>query len=113
MLEANGIPTVIMGCARDIVEHVGVPRFYWSDFPLGHSAGKPHDEQSQLETVAGALSMIDTTHAPRTTQVSPQRWAADDAWKEDFMNIDSLSPAQRKALRDAHEQNRLSAKQNN
>ena len=25
-LEAAGIPTVVMGCAKDIVEHVGVPR---------------------------------------------------------------------------------------
>ena len=26
-LEANGISTVVMGCAKDIVEHAGVPRF--------------------------------------------------------------------------------------
>jgi len=42
-LEANGIPTVVMGCAKDIVEHAAVPRFLFSDFPLGNSAGKPHD----------------------------------------------------------------------
>ena len=42
-LEAAGIPTVIMGCAKDIVEHAGVPRFLFSDFPLGNAAGKPHD----------------------------------------------------------------------
>ena len=41
-LEAHGIPTVIMGCARDIVEQAGVPRYLWSDFPLGNSAGKPN-----------------------------------------------------------------------
>ena len=44
-LEAHGIPTVIMGCAKDIVEHCGVPRFLWSDFPLGNSAGRPFDFQ--------------------------------------------------------------------
>ncbi|HSW23287.1 MAG TPA: reductase, partial [Burkholderiaceae bacterium] len=32
-LEASGIATVVMGCARDIVEHAGVPRFLFSDFP--------------------------------------------------------------------------------
>ena len=36
MLEENGIATVVMGCAKDIVEHVGVPRFLFSDFPLGN-----------------------------------------------------------------------------
>ena len=42
-LEENGIPTVVMGCAKDIVEHCGVPRFLFSDFPLGNAAGKPKD----------------------------------------------------------------------
>ena len=46
-LEANGISTVVMGCAKDIVEHAAVPRFLFSDFPLGNSAGKPHDTASQ------------------------------------------------------------------
>jgi len=36
-LEANGISTVVMGCAKDIVEHAEVPRFLFSDFPLGNS----------------------------------------------------------------------------
>ena len=42
-LEANGIAAVVMGCAKDIVEHAAVPRFLFSDFPLGNSAGRPHD----------------------------------------------------------------------
>src|SRR5207248_2345336 len=33
-LEAGGISTVVMGCAKDIVEHAAVPRFLFSDFPL-------------------------------------------------------------------------------
>jgi D-proline reductase (dithiol) PrdB len=35
-LETNGIPTVIVGSALDVVEHCGVPRFYFTDFPLGN-----------------------------------------------------------------------------
>ena len=50
-LEAHGIPTVIMGCAKDIVEYVGVPRFLFSDFPLGNAAGKPNDPHSQAATL--------------------------------------------------------------
>ena len=42
-LEDNGIATIVMGCAKDIVEHVGVPRFLFSDFPLGNAAGRPRD----------------------------------------------------------------------
>ncbi|MGA8758337.1 MAG: glycine/sarcosine/betaine reductase selenoprotein B family protein [Stellaceae bacterium] len=47
-LEVNGIATVVMGCAKDIVEFVGVPRFLFSDFPLGNSAGRPNDPDSQI-----------------------------------------------------------------
>ena len=99
-LEANGIATVIMGCARDIVEHVGVPRFYWSDFPLGNSAGKPNDKDSQTQTLQGALALLETATAARTTVVSPQHWDADPAWQEDFMNINKLSAADVTRLKD-------------
>jgi hypothetical protein len=91
-LEANGIPTVIMGSARDIVEHVGVPRFLFSDFPLGNPAGRPNDPQSQALTLELALRVLESAPAPRTTVQSPLRWSADPAWKLDFSNIALLSP---------------------
>ena len=54
-LEERGIATVVMGCAKDIVEYVGVPRLLFSDFPLGNAAGRPHDPQSQALTLDLAL----------------------------------------------------------
>ena len=91
-LEANGIPTVIMGCAKDIVEHVGVPRFLFSDFPLGNPAGRPNSLESQEFTLELALRVLESTPAPRTTVQSPLVWSADPAWKRDFSNIALLSP---------------------
>jgi D-proline reductase (dithiol) PrdB len=91
-LEANGIPTVIMGCAKDIVEHAGVPRFLFSDFPLGNSAGKPFDGESQAATLELALRVLETAPAARTTVQSPQRWSDDAAWKLDYNNLDKLTP---------------------
>ena len=76
-LEANGIPTVVMGCAKDIVEHAAVPRFLFSDFPLGNSAGKPHDPASQAFTLELALRVLETAPGPQTTVQSPLRWSAD------------------------------------
>ncbi len=90
-LEANGIPTVIMGCARDIVEHCGVPRFVWSDFPLGNSAGRPFDVESQAQTLELALRLLETAPAARTTVASPLRWAGDAAWKHRFLDVGKLS----------------------
>src|SRR5438067_1047541 len=55
-----------MGCAKDIVEHVGVPRFLFSDFPLGNPAGRPNDPQSQAFTLELALRVLEAAPAPRT-----------------------------------------------
>jgi hypothetical protein len=90
-LEANGIATVVMGCAKDIVEHCGVARFLFSDFPLGNGAGKPHDVDSQEMTLELALALLETAAEPRTTLESPLRWSGSDAWKLDYSNVKLLS----------------------
>jgi hypothetical protein len=91
-LEANGLPTVIMGCAKDIMEYCGVPRFLFTDFPLGNSAGRPFDVESQAATLELALRVLESAPAPRTTVQSSQRWSDDPAWKLDFSNLDKLTP---------------------
>jgi len=91
MLEENGIPSVVMGCAKDIVEHAAVPRFLFSDFPLGNSAGKPHDMASQALTLELALAVLETAPGPQTTVQSPLRWSADHGWKRDYSNAAMLS----------------------
>lgn len=80
-----------MGCAKDIVESAGVPRFLFSDFPLGNAAGKPNDKASQAATLELALRVLESAPGPRTTVQNPQRWNADGLWKLDFSNIDQLS----------------------
>jgi hypothetical protein len=113
-LEQSGIATVLMGCAKDIVEYVGVPRFLFSDFPLGNAAGGPKDPASQAFTLDLALSLLERAPAARTTLQSPLRWSEDPDWKLDYCNIERLSAeeieqqraefdkgkAQAKALRD-------------
>jgi hypothetical protein len=91
-LEAHGIPTVIMGCAKDIVEHCGVPRFLFSDFPLGNSAGRPFDVESQAQTLELALRLLESAPAARTTVQSPLAWSASPDWKLDFQNVAQMSP---------------------
>jgi D-proline reductase (dithiol) PrdB len=103
-LEGAGIATVVMGCAKDIVEYVGVPRLLFSDFPLGNPAGRPHDAQSQRATLDYALDLLASATAPRTTVHSPLRWSRSPDWKLDFSNIARLSPeeiARRRAEFDA------------
>jgi hypothetical protein len=91
-LEAEGIATVVIGCAKDIVEHVGVPRFLFSDFPQGNSAGRPRDPASQAQTLELALRLLETASGPRTTMQSPLVWNGDPDWKLDYCNIARLAP---------------------
>jgi hypothetical protein len=91
MLEENDISTVVMGCAKDLVEYVGVPRFLFSDFPLGNAAGRPKDPLSQASTLDLALSVLEAAPAPRTTVQSPLLWSASPDWKLDYCNIERLT----------------------
>jgi hypothetical protein len=81
-----------MGCAKDIVEHCGVPRFLFSDFPLGNSAGRPDDVESQTLTLELALRVLELAPAARTTVQSPLRWRDDASWKLDYNNLAKLTP---------------------
>jgi hypothetical protein len=81
-----------MGSAKDIVEYAGVPRCLFTDFPLGNSAGRPHDAESQAFTLELALKLLESAPAARTTVQSPLRWGESADWKLDYCNIERLSP---------------------
>ncbi|HZF18617.1 MAG TPA: reductase [Burkholderiales bacterium] len=109
-LEANGIPTVVMGCAKDIVEHCGVPRFLFSDFPLGNSAGRPHDKESQAFTLELALRLLESAPATRTTVHSPLRWSESADWKLDYSNPERLSAEEIGRLRSEFDRSKETAR---
>jgi D-proline reductase (dithiol) PrdB len=85
-LEENGIPTVIIGSALDIVEHCAVPRFLFVDFPLGNPCGKPWDRAMQGRIARQAVDMFATATAPQTTVFADEVWG-DDAWRDAYMAI--------------------------
>src|SRR5437764_2501180 len=99
-----------MGCAKDIVEHVGVPRFLFSDFPLGNAAGRPKDAVSQAFTLDLALSVLETAPAPRTTVQNPLRWSASPDWKLDYSNIERLTPEEITRRRAEFDKGKVQAK---
>jgi D-proline reductase (dithiol) PrdB len=102
-LEANGIATVILGSARDVVEHCGVARFLYLDFPLGNPCGKPYDKDMQLDIVRQAIGLFDTARSGRTTVKAQVSWDHDQSWREDFCRVDDSN---REALRLKGEQRR-------
>jgi len=109
-LESAGISTVLMGAAKDIVEYCGVPRFLFSDFPLGNAAAKPNDVPSQDINFDLALRLLESAPAPRTTVQSPLIWSLDSSWKLDYSNLEKFSPQEIARLREEAEQARITAR---
>jgi D-proline reductase (dithiol) PrdB len=95
-LEANGISTAIVGSARDVVEHCGVPRFLFTDFPLGNPCGKPWDVEMQRQIVAYALDLLESATCSRTTVQAPFVWSEDSSWRQRYARVD---PSQAENLR--------------
>jgi D-proline reductase (dithiol) PrdB len=81
-LEENGIPTVVIATARDIVEYCGVARMVFTDFPLGNPCGEPWDADMQRQIVSMALDLLATATEPETTVAAPFTWSKGDRWKE-------------------------------
>jgi D-proline reductase (dithiol) PrdB len=100
-----------MGAAKDIVEYCGVPRFLFSDFPLGNAAARPNDVASQDYNFELALRLLESAPAARTTVQSPLIWSLDPSWKLDYSNIEKLSEEELARLRSEAEQARVTARE--
>ena len=85
----------MVGSARDVVEHCGVPRFLFNDFPLGNPTGHPWRPDMQAEIVTMAVKLLETASGPRTTVVSPFEWKDDPDWRNRYGKVD---PAERDRL---------------
>jgi len=102
-LEQNGIPTVVIGSARDIVEHVAVPRFVFTDFPLGNPTGLPWQPDMQKAILFLALDLLETAAAPRATVIAPFQWNGNPGWRAVY---DRVTPENAEYLRQKGEQRR-------
>lgn len=109
-LEENGIPTVVIGSARDIVEECGVPRFLFSDFPLGNPCGKPEDSMMQRDMIGYAFDLLETARMPRTTVQSPFVWDEDTSWKERYARVDAEAAERLRKAGDARRKEQEKAK---
>ena len=82
------MPTVIIGSALDVVEHCGVPRFLFTDLPLGNPVGRPWDLAMQRQVVRLALDLLASATRPRTTVRAPVTWKHDPGWRERYGRVD-------------------------
>lgn len=98
-LEAAGIATVILGSALDIVEHCGVPRFVFTDFPLGNPCGRPFDTEMQRSIVTSGIELLENAKRAKMIKRTPFKWGSEQ-WRDEYMEI---RPEQVEALREQGE----------
>ncbi|MGD9601869.1 MAG: hypothetical protein AB7O21_15445 [Gammaproteobacteria bacterium] len=92
-LEANGIPTLCLGSALDILQAGRPPRAAFVDYPLGHSAGKPFDPADQAAVVRSALAGFASLTAPGGIVQLPNHWG-DDAWRAEASSTEGRDTRQ-------------------
>jgi len=110
-LEANGIPTVLIGSAKDVVEYCGVARFYFTDFPLGNPCGHPWRPDMQLEIVRQALRLFEDANAPRTTVTVTFAWIEDGGlWRPRYGRVDPSNLDRLRAIGDERRRQRAAKK---
>ena len=80
-IESQGIPTLSLTSALSITQSVNPPRAVFLDFPLGHTAGRPHDEKIQDAIIEAALTAFETMEAPGSIHRPAIDWDEDEAWK--------------------------------
>lgn len=108
-LEANGIATVVVGSARDIIEEIGVPRFLFVDFPLGYPIGRPGDVAQQRSICAQAIDLLEGAWSARTTVHADAAWG-DDGWRSAYMRVDDTTRAALAAAGDSRRQDQAQAR---
>jgi len=84
-IERRGLPTVSLTSAWSITRRVNPPRAVYTDFPLGHTAGKAHDGELQRQIMRAALHALTSVSIPGTIEPLPCHWSADDSWKDRVM----------------------------
>jgi hypothetical protein len=108
-LEADGMPTVVIGSARDIVEQAGVARFLFTDIELCHPTGHPDRPAEAAMICDEALALLERAWAPRTTVQSVVRWE-DDRWRSSYMAVDEAKRAELAAAGEARRRDQDQAK---
>jgi hypothetical protein len=79
VIEARGIPTVLVSTGRDLTLQVLPPRSVFVNFPMGNPFGRPGDVAMQRRVLLDALRLAESARRGGTLVDLPY------VWGEDFM----------------------------
>ena len=86
MIEASGIPTLVIGTAYDIMNRVVPPRAAFVDHPVGRTFGPPGDRQRHRAVLARALDEFSKFVRPGEIRDLGCNWSPDGsrAWETEL-----------------------------
>lgn len=85
-IEASGIPTVCITSAWSITASTNPARAVFTDFPLGHTSGRPGDVEGQLSIARAALEAVHSIDEPGTIVPLSQQWP-DASWRDEAREL--------------------------
>ncbi|HEX2932020.1 MAG TPA: hypothetical protein VHV54_19995 [Candidatus Binatia bacterium] len=86
MIEAAGIPTLVIGTAHDIMSRVVPPRAAFVDHPVGRTFGPPHHRQRNETVLHRALAELEHFTRPGEIRDLHCNWSPDGgrAWEAEL-----------------------------
>jgi hypothetical protein len=82
VIEDAGIPTVVLGQLRRVLEMVKPPRMVVTNFPRGATVGAPGNYDQQREVLLDTLATLEEAEAPGELHLLPYDWEGGDCVKE-------------------------------
>jgi D-proline reductase (dithiol) PrdB len=92
VIEAAGIPTVLVSTGRDLTAQVLPPRSVFVNFPMGNPFGKPGDVAMQRRVLGDALRLAETAKRGGTLVDLPYAWEGDFTQSVD-RTLGAMAPA--------------------
>ena len=77
--------TLSLTSAWSITASANPPRAAYTDFPLGHTAGRPDQPDEQKALIRDALGLFETVDAPGTIVPLAYQWT--DSWKDEAREL--------------------------
>jgi hypothetical protein len=86
VIEALGIPTLVIGTAYDIMSKVVPPRAAFVNHPVGRTFGAPHDRERNVAVLAKALAELAQVTQPGMIRDLGCDWTSDGSrsWEEEL-----------------------------
>jgi D-proline reductase (dithiol) PrdB len=86
IIEGQGIPTLVIGTAFDIMSKVRPPRGVFVDHPVGRTFGPPMDRARNESVLLASLEELPRFTAPEQIRSLTYRWQDEDTrvWEEEL-----------------------------